>query len=653
VHFIAVDHTVGLVEPMEVVMARAGREAGMKLPQMAKLLFAIGVIQLLFWLVLQPQIIGTARPNIDSIPGFDFSDAPLAAPNYAAVANADFLPIDSLPAERCCASGYRAFRYQIDLLEVPYRGLGLAPHIRADNFSIYVNGVFAAGEGEMELGAVTYDGLMRKIYHLPAGALKLGRNEIAFVMVREGIPYFDYFPPVLGEYGAIKTAFAKTDFMVGPYQYIVFATILVVAVFALIFFVISKGERQAFWLFGLAAALAALSHYYIWVAPPIRGLERLSYFFVISLIVQYAWFGWADSWSRQRHNWPIICASLVFVISAFGAVLSLYLLPDGTGYDRASEIVFYNGVVFAIATALRLLWNFSDLREDRYWEASIALLLVLLLALQAVTELTHALNMGYVSRTQPFIILGIAIAFFSRKVRLFQSADQINQLLSIQLNERTAELARAHNREKLLVRKNALDEERQRIMRDMHDGLGSHLMSMLMMAKRGKAEHVEYADGLQLVIDEMRLMIDSMDSVGESLRTALAIFKKRVLPRARAAGFEINWTNTAEDTLPDYGARVVLHIFRILQEAMTNALKHSEGSNIHISIQPSNDPCFALRIIVMDNGKGMTSLQQRGRGLTNMRKRAIAFGGKLTVEDGAEGVSVILDLPSPSVEAGS
>jgi signal transduction histidine kinase len=186
-------------------------------------------------------------------------------------------------------------------------------------------------------------------------------------------------------------------------------------------------------------------------------------------------------------------------------------------------------------------------------------------------------------------------------------------------------------------------------MRDMHDGLGSQLMSMLLMTRRGQSEPAVIADGLQSVIDEMRLMIDSMDSVGESLSSALSIFRERTQSRVEGAGFVFEWTNETE-RLPDYGPRDVLQIFRILQEAVVNALKHSGGDRIAVRITPASDPAFALRIEVADNGGGMKGANARGRGLVNMAARAESLGGALTLDD-TSGTRVTLDLPHRSFRA--
>jgi signal transduction histidine kinase len=252
----------------------------------------------------------------------------------------------------------------------------------------------------------------------------------------------------------------------------------------------------------------------------------------------------------------------------------------------------------------------------------------------------------------PLLILAMTVAVFARSIRLFRSADQINQVLSDRLKVREAELEAAHGRERDLVRQQAHGEERQRILRDMHDGLGSQLMSMLLAARRGEAPPQQVAEGLQSVIDEMRLMIASMDSVGESLFAALALFRDRMSQRVGAAGFSLEWVNTYGADFPEYGPRPTLQVFRILQEAVTNALKHSGGNRIRVAIEPRPAGAGGVRIAISDNGRasgaGAPTLAGEGRGLTNMRTRAAAIGASLSIERAAEGVSVVLDLPDPA-----
>ena len=187
-------------------------------------------------------------------------------------------------------------------------------------------------------------------------------------------------------------------------------------------------------------------------------------------------------------------------------------------------------------------------------------------------------------------------------------------------------------------------------MRDLHDGLGSQLMTMMLSARLGEADPPRVAEGLQSVIDEMRLMVDSMDSVGESLEAALATFRARIQPRVEAAGFVFRWSQPEALAAPYLGPRGVLQVFRIMQEAVTNALKHSGGTEISVEIAPHGDS--SVEIAVADNGSGHAADADAGRGFANMRSRAQAVGAHYALKAmPGKGTCVSLTLRHPALSA--
>lgn len=257
-------------------------------------------------------------------------------------------------------------------------------------------------------------------------------------------------------------------------------------------------------------------------------------------------------------------------------------------------------------------------------------------------------NEGNLLNNAPFLLLAMTAAFLARNFRLFQSQGALNEMLHAKVMQREAELVEATWREQALVRAQAHDEERRRIMRDLHDGLGSQLM--MLTARLGEADPPNVAEGLQGVIDEMRLMVDS---VGESLESALVTFRARIQPRVEAAGFAFCW-NQPESLAPTrLGPCDVLQVFRITQEAVTNALKHSGGTQIAVTVTPHADG--AIAIAIADDGHGCSDdaeTREAGRGLTNMRGRARAVGAQYTLASTpGKGTQVILALRAPNFAA--
>ncbi|MEL7190220.1 MAG: ATP-binding protein, partial [Pseudomonadota bacterium] len=319
------------------------------------------------------------------------------------------------------------------------------------------------------------------------------------------------------------------------------------------------------------------------------------------------------------------------------------IAPSLSSFDTMTGMLDVVGLICVAALIGRVIWHFvSHPEENRYFEAAIIILLALLAAVFLINLMIDGRVKPFLELSQPLIMLGLTAGFLMRNFRLFRSTSQINALLQTQLDERTLELEQAHNRQVQLVRRSTVEEERRRIMRDMHDGLGSHLMSLLMMARGGHTKPADYAIGLQNVIDEMRLMIDSMDSVGGSIHAVLALFRKRVVNSARDAGFQVEWHNALTEAVPQLGPRAGLQIFRILQEAVTNSLKHSKGDTIAVHITQDTDRQGAVRIVIADNGDASPKLLETGHGLRNMRHRARSIGADLNLSASKRGVQVAL-----------
>ncbi|MFO0694285.1 MAG: hypothetical protein U0230_12060 [Polyangiales bacterium] len=190
--------------------------------------------------------------------------------------------------------------------------------------------------------------------------------------------------------------------------------------------------------------------------------------------------------------------------------------------------------------------------------------------------------------------------------------------------------------------------ERQRILDDMHDGLGSQLLGLLVEARAGSLDESRLEAGLEGCIDELRLIVDSLDPLQESLEAALAALRARLASRCEALGIELAWdVDSASAALfqPADG----LQVLRALMEMVTNALRHAKTPRIDVRLAPrGSDRSGRTRIAisVRDYGVGFASGEVRpGRGMKSLRMRARKLGGELRVEAADPGTTVTLELP--------
>jgi signal transduction histidine kinase len=125
----------------------------------------------------------------------------------------------------------------------------------------------------------------------------------------------------------------------------------------------------------------------------------------------------------------------------------------------------------------------------------------------------------------------------------------------------------------------------------------------------------------------------------------LGIFRERSEPLLRATGVRFAWHVEEVPLVQGLDASVTLHVLRILQEAVSNALRHS-GTDVIEVHAAAGPPGFAARVEVRDRGHGIRPSSTGGNhGLTNMRARAAAIGARLTVHSDAGGTTVTVDLP--------
>lgn len=233
---------------------------------------------------------------------------------------------------------------------------------------------------------------------------------------------------------------------------------------------------------------------------------------------------------------------------------------------------------------------------------------------------------------------------YRRVARALAESQRMNAELEERVRQKQRELERNFQKLEALSREAAVVEERQRIMTDMHDGIGAHLISALSLAESDDASAREIAAVLRECIDDLRLTIDSLDSADHELLPALGNFRYRIEGRLRTVGIELVWKVCDLPKLPYLSPRNLLHILRILQETFTNVLKHAQATRITVETGLLENRKVFIR--VSDNGKGLTREAERnGHGLDNMARRAASFGGELRVASTGEGTSMQLLLP--------
>jgi len=198
-----------------------------------------------------------------------------------------------------------------------------------------------------------------------------------------------------------------------------------------------------------------------------------------------------------------------------------------------------------------------------------------------------------------------------------------------------------------LERAQAARVERERVQRDLHDGLGAQLVAALAVAEREPQDGGAVRRSLRLALGELRSAVDSLDSAEAELGDVLGALRARLEPLVQGGGAKFVWRVSETPEPLRLAPEQVLHLQRILQEAIANAVKHASAQTIEVASGALEDAGRRGAFVeVRDDGRGIGAAAA-GRGLANMRQRAAFLGGELALAASEHGTRVRLFLPIP------
>ena len=198
------------------------------------------------------------------------------------------------------------------------------------------------------------------------------------------------------------------------------------------------------------------------------------------------------------------------------------------------------------------------------------------------------------------------------------------------------------------------EEERRRIRRDLHDGLGPMLTSVVLNADAAwhlvdadprrsadlvakvRDQAVEAIDDIRRLVYDLRPpALDGMGLVGALREYALGM-------PARRDGGPLTVTVAAPEPFGELPAAVEVAAYRIATEAITNVARHSTAESAAVTLERGSD---RLHVSIVDDGRGAAGSWKPGVGLASIRERATELGGSCRIENDETGARVLVDIP--------
>lgn len=420
-------------------------------------------------------------------------------------------------------------------------------------------------------------------------------------------------------------------------------TLAVLGLFALLLW-LRRPDEAIYSLFGLGALAWFVRNLHYYVSPPASSWAQ-DWFWWLT----HASLGWvmltallfALRFARQRYR------RLELGLMASVAVVSVLSMPL---WMRKLDMVVLQQSVTALIAAVGTGWLCWLAWRERHPELRLMALALLLGVVIGAHDLALLAGWAWPEHVSlmPFATLAVMLSFLHavqrRYVGTVEQVKAENSQLQENLDEQVSVLQAQNAQLREVERQQALLLERQRIMADMHDGLGSSLLSALVAVEQGSMSHEKVVEVLRECVDDLRLVIDSLEPVGHDLVSLLATMRYRLGKRLQTGGLKLEWDVQDLPPLPWLEPPDALHVLRLMQEALNNVLKHAGASRVRMVTRHHGS---YVEIRVEDDGAGF-DLQniQHGRGLKSQIKRAQRLGGKLRI-DSQPGLGTRLSLRLP------
>lgn len=544
------------------------------------------------------------------------------------------------------------YRFRFDLAELdPAIHAVYLPRL-CMNAAVYLNGVLL-GEGGSFGEQVARNWNRPLLFLAPPGVLRPGQNVLHVRLHSVAYSQGSLFPVSLGPEPELRPDYEKHFFQRITLNQAITLIIVAIGVLMVSLWWRRRQDTMYVW-FGVSALVWAANSTNLYLQDIPLGNRQWEVFvnaslpvFVALLMVSLLRFIERPWRSFERLLWLMLFAApltLIFVpVAEFFAfttgwhlaaliatVITSVLLAHSAWHRRSLDIALlaasiWAGFLFGAHDWLmhsKLLW-YADPRDLDIGEI----------------HLVHY--------AAPLVFLVVGWIMTARFVQALNDYERLNVHLEQRVASKHAELEANFSRLEIMAKEQAMLEERQRIVADMHDGLGGQLVTALRLVESNRVDGAGVAELLRECLDDMRIVMNSITPGEHDLDTVLGTLRHRLAPRFERAGIELDWKIDTQmnDALPGYPltAQNALHVQRILQESFTNILKHSGATRIMVETGPS-DEGGGRCIRIADNGQGIRG-DRRGRGISNMQSRAAHIGGQLRIDSSEQGTVVTLRLP--------
>jgi signal transduction histidine kinase len=530
----------------------------------------------------------------------------------------------------------------------------------------YLERLCAAGEVQLN-GQVLYRSggmnelLSRQCYEphllsLPAFLLRPGDNQLDIKVVGESLTHVTARQRAgglgavqIGPWDALRARVDSQAFWAVTVSQIIGGILVVLGAFAL---GLAWVRRLPYlWHFGLLTlSWAALTGRLWFSSIPVDGhtaevlLATVFAFmtaFAVKFLLGYAGHGLTDADEARQEPW----INRVLWVQVVAMPLSLWA-ACGSPYLFDVARLWYALLALEVLLAIMyFIWHAGRARRAEFLVMSgtlgvAAALLGTELFFQFRLMQSWGWNITYF--VMPMLFAVVSFRLIQVYARALQTAEGARAQLEKRVQEISGEIQRNFTQIAELRVEQIAEKERKRIAADLHDDLGAKLLTIVHTSDNDRISTLA-----REALEEMRLSVRGLTGRAMRLPDALADWRAEVVSRLGQAGIEVEWRHPMDVMDEPLSARTYVQTTRIIREAVSNIIKHSQASHVVITTEVGESD---FQVAIQDNGKGipleLDGRLDRGHGMASMKHRAKQLNGQCLVESGP-GFGTVIRMTLP------
>jgi signal transduction histidine kinase len=332
---------------------------------------------------------------------------------------------------------------------------------------------------------------------------------------------------------------------------------------------------------------------------------------------------WRDrAWARWLHRW-VVLEVVATMVAAWWALEAGMPLALTVSY----AVMGMTALIFSLAFVI------AAFRSASFPQRAVAVALVLntLVGLRDIYAFRFSQDLaGTTYLRYSSVLFGLVLGYIvvTRFRAVAAQAQELMATLAGRVAQKESELAQSYQKLEQLASERARAQERARVLRDMHDGVGAHISSAIRQLESGRSSQAEVLQTLRDSLDQLKLSIDAMNLPQGDITALLANLRYRLEPRFAASDIELQWDVDVMEPVARLDSQGMRHLQFMLFEALSNVLQHAAATVLRIEAS-ATDGGAVLRIV--DNGRGFDVTAPPRKGLASQRERASAMGASVQI----------------------